>query len=74
MLSHWRANNFKIVRRRSQSVSMEKPRNSPRDPPASARNDMKGYRYVSSFTVKLLLENPDMKPRAPVLSALYSIS
>ena len=42
MLSHFKKNIFKTPMKISQRVRKENPRKSPREPPASARNDLKG--------------------------------
>ena len=36
---------------KSQRPRKEKPRNRPRAPPTSARNDVPGYKNVSSLTI-----------------------
>ena len=41
ILSHFKKNIFRKPMKISQSVRKENPRNSPRDPPASAKNDLR---------------------------------
>ena len=65
---------FAIPNTKSQIVKNEIPKNNPNEPPNSAKNDVKGYKNVSSLTAMLLLENPKMKPFSPEGSSTYSIS
>ena len=65
---------FTTPNTKSQIVKNEIPKNNPNEPPNSAKNDVKGYKNVSSLTVMLLLENPKMKPFSPEGSSINSIS
>ena len=66
--------NFRRSTMTSQKFKKEKPKNNPRDPPHSARNDVKGYRYASSLSMTLLLAKANANPSFPELSATKSIS
>ena len=53
---------FRKLKKKSQIVKKEKPRNNPKDPPNSPKNDVNGYKNVSSFSVRTFVEKSKMYP------------